>query len=335
MKTRRWIANLIFAGLAAGAGAPASHAEQIVVANYGSSVNGMPWVVALEKGLFKEQGLDITGIIGSQGGSSEVRNMIAGDLPYADTALVPTLSAINLGSDIKIVSENGHTTAQFVWITKPDSPIKTMADLKGKKISFTTPLSTSQAIDQMLVAKAGLKSSDVQLIATGAYGAALTALQNNGIDVALVAEPVYTLNKDKFRPLFYSRDLFPAISSTVGVTSTKVAKERPEVVRGILLAHRKAVEYMKSNPKESAQMIAKVYKIDPGVIEQVIIDLMSHHSTDGQPFYSLGDLYAPGMDNLIQASTAVGAVKGNIKWRDYVDQSFLPADLRRDLKAAK
>ena len=332
MKTGHWVSTLLLAGLLSAAGAAASRAEQIVVANYGSSVNGMPWVVALEKGFFKEQGLDITGIIGSQGGSSEVRNMIAGDLPYADTALVPALTAISMGSDIKIISENGHTTSQFVWITNPDSPIKTMADLKGKRITFTTPLSTSQILDNMLVAKAGLKSSDVKLISTGAYGAALTALQNNGVDVALVAEPVYTLNKDKFRALFFSRDVFPAISSTVGVTSAKVSKERPEALRGILAAHRKAVEYMGSNPKESAQVIAKVYKMDPKIVEQVITELMSHKSIDGQPFYSLGDLYAPDMDALIKASTDAGALKEKIEWRKYVDQSFLPDDLKRDIK---
>jgi NitT/TauT family transport system substrate-binding protein len=329
----KWLSSLALAGMLSVAGVNASQAEQIVVANYGSSVNGMPWVVALEKGFFKEQGLDITGIIGSQGGSSEVRNLIAGDLAYADSALVPILTAIKAGgSDLKIVSENGHTTTQFVWIVMPNSPIKTMADLKGKSISFTTPLSTSQILNNMLVKKAGLAQGDVKLVSTGAYGAALTALQNNGIDVALVAEPVYTLNKDKFRPLFFSRDIFPAISSTVGVTSAKVAKDRPDAIRGIILAHRKAVEYMKANPKESAQLIAKVYKMDPGIVEQVITELMDHNTSDGQPFYSLGDLYPKGMDAIVDASLEAGALKDKVDWRQYVDQSFLPDDLKRDIK---
>src|ERR1700712_958402 len=76
---------LIAAGLAAlAATAGPAQAVEIAVANYGSSVTGMPWAVALEKGFFKAAGADVTAIIGSQGGSSEVRNMIAGDLPYVD-----------------------------------------------------------------------------------------------------------------------------------------------------------------------------------------------------------------------------------------------------------
>jgi NitT/TauT family transport system substrate-binding protein len=310
---------------------PAAQAEEIAVANYGSSVSGMPWVVALEKGFFKEAGAPIAGIRGSTGGSTEIRAMIAGELAYADTGLAAVISAVRSGAEIRIVNENTSTTAQFVWIAKPDTPIKTLADLKGKRVTFTTPLSTSQALDFMLVAKAGLAKTDVTLISTGAYGAALTALQNKGVDVALVAEPVYTLNKDRFKPVFWSRDLFPAINNTVGITSPKVAKERPEVVRGIILAHRKAVAFMQSNRKEAAAMIAKVYKMEPAVTEAVLAQLMDAKSVDGVSFYSAGDLNPKDLDAQVEGLRLIGALQGNAQWRDLVDQSFLPDDLKRKL----
>jgi NitT/TauT family transport system substrate-binding protein len=310
---------------------PAAHAEEIAVANYGSSVSGMPWVVALEKGFFKEAGAPITGIRGSTGGSTEIRAMIAGELAYADTGLAAVISAVRSGADVKIVNENTSTTAQFVWIAMPDTPIKSLQDLKGKRVTFTTPLSTSQALDFMLVAKAGLAKADVTLISTGAYGAALTALQNKGVDIALVAEPVYTLNKDRFKPVFWSRDLFPAINNTVGITSPKVAKERPEVVRGIILAHRKAVAFMQSNRKEAAAMIAKVYKMEPAIAEAVLAQLMDAKSADGVEFYSAGDIKPKGLDAQVEGLRLIGALQGNAQWRDLVDQSFLPDDLRRKL----
>ncbi|MDL2398914.1 ABC transporter substrate-binding protein [Rhizobium mayense] len=320
-------AALIFGAMSA----PARSAE-IAATNYGSSVIGMPWTIAVEKGFFKDAGVDVSAVIGSPGGSTEVRNLIAGDLPYADSALIPTLKAIKNGSDLKIISDNTHTSAQFVWLVKPDSQIKTLADLKGKRISFTTPLSTSQSLDFLLIEKAGLKPGDVKLISTGAYGAALTALQNDGVDLALVSEPTYTMNKSTFKPLFWSRDLFSAINSSVGVTSAKTIKEHPDMLKGIIQARRRAVDFIRTNRDESVAIIAKVYKMDPEVVKAVLAELVDHPSSDGSAFFGDGDINPKGLDALVDIAQKTGDLKEKVDWRDYVDQSFLPQDLQRKLK---
>ena len=121
-------------------------AEEIVVSNYGVSTNGMPYAVAMAKGFFKQQGADVTGIISSDGGGTTVRNMLGGNLAYGEINPTATVIAIQQGADLKIVSDNVLTVAEFVWAVKPDSPIKTVADLKGKKIGYTNPRSTSQAL---------------------------------------------------------------------------------------------------------------------------------------------------------------------------------------------
>jgi len=51
--------------------------------------------------------------------------------------------------------------AEFYWLTKPDSPIRTLNDLKGKRIGFTNPQSTSQAMDYLLLEAAGLTTANV------------------------------------------------------------------------------------------------------------------------------------------------------------------------------
>ena len=48
----------------------AARAEEISVTQYGQSLYGLPFAVALEKGLFKKSGIDITGILSSGGGGS-------------------------------------------------------------------------------------------------------------------------------------------------------------------------------------------------------------------------------------------------------------------------
>jgi NitT/TauT family transport system substrate-binding protein len=323
---------LYLAVIAAFAASPeAARAEEIAVAQYGTTTSAMPWAVALAKGFFKDAGVDITAIRASAGGSADIRNMIAGGLPYAESAPGAVIIAVQNGADVKIVSENVHTNANDVWVTMPNSPVKSLADLKGKRLAFTTPQSTSELLDHLLVAKAGLQNSDVKYVASGPFAAELTALQTGGADVASIAEPLYTMNKGKYRVLSWARDTLLPFPATVGVVPTEVASKRPEVIRAILIARRRAVEFMISDRQESAEIIARVYKLEPAVVKEVLDGLIDNPSTGNVAYYGFGDFRAEGMDRLMEGLKLINALDSNIPWRSLVDQSFLPPDLKRPL----
>src|SRR6516164_8256208 len=103
-------------------------AEEIAIGNYGSSANGMPFGVALAKGYFREEGADVTGLISSQGGGTSLRNMLAGGVAYGEANPGVTAVAIQQGADLKIISDNVLTVAEFAWAVRPDSPIRTLKD---------------------------------------------------------------------------------------------------------------------------------------------------------------------------------------------------------------
>jgi NitT/TauT family transport system substrate-binding protein len=304
-------------------------AEEIDVANYGVATNGMPFAVALEKGYFKEAGVPIDTVRSSPGGGTDVRMLLGGDLPYTESSLAGVVAAIQKGADLKIISDKQQNVSQGRWVTMPRSPIKTLQDLKGKRISFTNPQSTTQALEFWLLEKAGLKQDDVKMIAAGSFGGSLTALESNGVDVAVMVEPTYSLTKGKYQPFLYARDIFPPICNVVGVTSGKVARERPEVVRGIIAARRKAVEFMSSNRHEAAAIIAKVYKLDPGLTEEVMSALIDKGGVGGVPYWGPGDFNYEDLNNMAHAMTLVGLLNGPPDWGKMVDESFLPDDLKK------
>jgi NitT/TauT family transport system substrate-binding protein len=308
-----------------------ARAEEIAIAQYGSSTSAMPWAVALEKGFFKDAGVDITAIRASAGGSADIRNMIAGGLPYAESALASVITASKSGADVRIVSENVDTIANFVWATMPASAIKSLSDIKGRRLTFTTPQSTTEVTNHLLVARLGLHNDDVKYVATGPYGAALTALQTGGADVALLAEPIFTLNKGKYQALAWARDTLPPLVSTVGVVPADFASKHPEVIRGILLARRRAVEFMKTNRQESAEIIGRIYKLDAAVVQTVLTGLIDHPSEGGVPYFGLGDFVPDGIDRLMAGLKLINALDTDTAWRPLVDQSFLPPDLQRKL----
>src|SRR5712671_4984905 len=266
---KRWIVAALV-----GAAAVAASAEEIAVGNYGVSANGMPFGVALVKGYFKDEGLNITGLISSAGGGTSLRNMLAGGgVPYGEVNPGVVVSAILAGADLKIVSDNVLTVAEFVWAVKQDSPIKTIKDLKGKKIGYTNPRSTSQALARMLLQIAGYKADDAELVKTGGFGEGIAALDSGQVDIVPITEPLWAKYKNKYRAVVVASETLPPLDNVVGVTTVEMAEKKGDFIRGVIRARRKAVIFMREHPDEAAEIVAKQYNIDLEVAKSAVRNL--------------------------------------------------------------
>jgi NitT/TauT family transport system substrate-binding protein len=306
----------------------AAHAEELVVSNYGVTTNGMPFAVAMAKGFFKAQGADVTGILTSDGGGTTVRTMLGGNLAYGEINPTATVIAIQQGADLKIVSDNVQTVAEFVWAVKPDSPIKTAADLKGKKIGYTNPRSTSQALAILVLEKAGLKPTDAELVKTGGFGEGVVALDLGAVDITPIPEPLWSKYQGKYRAVVKASELLPPLDNVVGVTTGKAAKERGEFIRAVIRARRQAVDYMYANPDESADIIAKTYNLEPAVARSAVKNLLASHDKSGVKYWSGGEINLKALNEMMRAQKIVGALKDDPDWSKIIDQSFLPDDLK-------
>jgi NitT/TauT family transport system substrate-binding protein len=307
---------------------PAARAEQIVVSNYAVTTNGMPFAVAMEKGYFKEFKVDVDGILTSDGGGTTIRNLLGGKLAYGEAAVSAVVSAVQGGADLRIISGNVHTVAEFVWVAMPKSPVNSLKDLKGRKLGYTNPRSTSQALAFLLMESQKLKPEEVELVRTGGFGAGLTMLEIGGVDVVPVAEPLWSKNQGKYKLIAAAPDILPALSNVVGVTTAEAAKSKGDFIRGVIRARRKAVEHMYANPKESAAMIARAYGLEPAVAESTVANLLASEKKGGVPYWGPGDIRIDTMDNMIRAQKIVGALKGDPDWGKLIDESFLPDDLK-------
>ncbi|MFN0304047.1 MAG: ABC transporter substrate-binding protein [Burkholderiales bacterium] len=305
-----------------------SVAEEIVVSNYKVTTNGMPFAIAVEKGYFKDFKANVTGILSSDGGGTTIRNLLGGKLAYGEAAVSAVVSAVQGGADLKIISGNVHTVAEFVWVAMPNSPVNSLKDLKGKKLGFTNPRSTSQALAVLLMEATNLKENEVELVRTGGFGAGLTVLELGGVDAVPVAEPLWSKNVGKYKLIAAAPDILPALSNVVGVTTGEAMRTKPEFIRGVILARRKAVEFMRSNTKEAAAIIAAAYDLTPAVAESTVRNLLDSEKKGGVPYWGAGELRIDTMNNMIRAQKLVGAFKGDVDWSKLIDESFLPDDLR-------
>jgi NitT/TauT family transport system substrate-binding protein len=307
------------------------NAEQIAVGNFGVSANGMPYAVALEKGYFKAEGIDVTGIITSAGGGTSLRNMLAGGVPYGEVNPAVVISAIQQGADLKIISDNVWTVAEFVWAVKPDSPIKTIKDFKGAKIGYTNPRSTSQGLAMLLVTQAGLQPTDAELVRTGGFGEGVAALDTGLITVAPMAEPVWSKFKDKYRAVATASEHLPPLDNVVGVTTLNMAAEKGSFIRAVIRARRTAVEFMHKNPDEAADLVTKHYNIEQAVARSAVRNLTSSR-TNGIPYWGTGQIRMEGMKRMIEVQRMVGTIKGEVDYDAIIDTQFLPEDIRAIIK---
>jgi NitT/TauT family transport system substrate-binding protein len=315
----------LYAALACAALATPVAAEEIVVSNYGVSANGMPYAIAMEKGYFKDEGLDITGIITSAGGGTTLRNMLAGNTPYAEVNPVVVVSAVLQGVDLKIVSDNVLTVAEFVWAVKPDSPIRSVKDFKGRKIGYTNPRSTSQALANLLLQSAGLKAEDVELVKTGGFGEGIAALDLGHVDVTPVPEPLWSKYKGKYRAVVVASEALPPLDNVVGVSTGENAGKRADFIRGVIRARQKAVRFMKANPDEAGDIVAKAYNLDRDVARSAVRNLTTS-VTNGVPYWGEGQIHQEGLKRMIEAQKAVGAITGDVDYAKLWDTRFLPDD---------
>jgi NitT/TauT family transport system substrate-binding protein len=316
--------GIIIAALGLAAASPAQ-AEDLLVTQYKNDPSGAPYGIALEKGFFKAHGLDVTGIISGAGGGSSVRNAIASDLGYGDVTAAPVIAAAEQGQDVKIVGITSRSLADLVLIVMPESPIKSPADLKGKKFGISNPKSLGEMMGVLVMEQAGLKQGDVQMTALGSLSGALTALENGVVDVTSIPVVLFRTRggESKYRVLVSPKDL-PLVPSQLGMATGKAMKEWPDKLRAIQAARREGTKFIYDHTDEAIDILSKVYApLPPSEVGIMVKQLVE------AKFWSEGRIEMPLLEQTVHAMKGVGMLQKDVDLKKVVDSSFLPTDLQK------
>jgi len=297
-------------------------ADSIVASHYGFLFNVAPIAVAIERGEFAKRGITIDDVISSSGGGTTMRNQLASNSCYGVVGTAAVLAAYREGHDVKMVSANVMTLADLFWVTMPDRNINSINDLVGKKISYTKPRSTSETVARMAVSAAGL-DGQIELVSLGKVGAGLAALERGDVDAALLLEPIMSSRPGKYKVAFDLKNL-PRMTQTVGVTTEDCIKNEPEKIKNIIAARRAAVDYLYSNPKDAAKLIAKAYgeKVSEDVAIIAVQNMVDIN------YWGRGNFEIPALEAMLEGLRMQGSWEGPIDWNDVIDSSFLPSDLQ-------
>src|SRR3974390_686450 len=228
----------LFLGLAAiiaAWGSSGAQAETITVTHWGGQFYGVPYAVAMEKGLFKKNGVDVTGILTAAGGGTAVRNTLAGGIPFGEGSLAAAVQAINAGQKLIIVGAGAWSVADQMWLVKKDSTLQGIKDLAGKQIAYTAPGSVSNMLILMALKASRMTPQQVKLVAAGDLGAIISAVGSGAIDAGFSDELIYAQHKELVKPLFMVRDVLdPRMMQTVMITTADYGKAHTDIIKGLI-----------------------------------------------------------------------------------------------------
>ena len=153
----------------------------------------LPLTVAEQLGYFKAEGLDVT-IVDFAGGSRALQAVVGGSADVVSGAFEHTVNMQFKGQRMRAFVLQGAAPQIVLGINpKTMTGFKTIADLKGKKVGVTAPGSSTNVMLNFVLAKAGLKPSDVSVIGVGAGNGAVAAMRAGQIDAISNLDPVITL----------------------------------------------------------------------------------------------------------------------------------------------
>jgi NitT/TauT family transport system substrate-binding protein len=299
-----------------------ARADEISVTQWGASLYGAPFAVAIEQGDFQKAGIDITGVIGSAGGGSSVRNVLASDTPYGEVATAAALAAARQGLDVVIVNAATRTVAESSLVTMPDSDIKTLQDLVGKKVAITSPKSTSEMVFLLELKAQGIDASKIQRVASGGYTQGLTMLEQGAVSAAVLIEPLSIVRKGRYRTVIRAKGLIPAMTTSVGITTRAFAQAHPEKLRAIIAGRRMGVQAIYADPVAASKLVAKAFNMDPALAQEAMENMIAPH------MWSEGNFDLAELDRIAEGLKLVGEIPEIPDWSKLIDRSFLPADLQ-------
>jgi len=224
--------------------------------------------VAKEEGFFKDEGLDVE-LVEFTNSADGLAALRAGKLDLGAFGTTAPLVHIAKGADIRIIGGVMGEDAAIITTAANAPGIKTIADLKGKKIA-TVRLATGDAVLRGALDDAGLSwKADVQIFELKNPPAVLEAVKSGQVDAGVTWGPHdVTAEAQGLKVVIRSRSLQPGHPCCRLTVNAKEVQERPEVWVRFIRAFLRAEKFASDNHEKTLDDIGKHLKLDRAVIEK-------------------------------------------------------------------
>ena len=197
-----------------------------------------------------------------------------GSIDVGTTGEAPPIFAQAAGADLVYIGNEPPAPSAEALIVPKDSPVRTVADLKGKKIAVGKG-SNANFLLVKLIENAGLKFSDVE-VAYLPPADARAAFESGRVDAWAIWDPFLAAAEKQLNARVVADGKGAVANHQFYLAARAYAEKHPEIVHILLEEIDKIDQWGRQNPKEVAKFIAPLIGID-----LPIIDVAAHRLTYG------------------------------------------------------
>jgi taurine transport system substrate-binding protein len=225
--------------------------------------------------------------------------------------LQPAVTAVAQGIPIKIVAAENDAFGAEGLVAREDSGIKSLADLRGKKVATKRGSSAHTALLTGLQV-GGLKETDVQLIDLDVT-ALLPAFRKGDIQAAWYWEPWMGLLKREGGHVVSTDGDIKLPSGIVWIARESWLKENPEAMQRLLRVLDKAALRIRDQPEAMAKLVAKRLELS----EEHVLEVLTKEATWPTNSESVADSYPFSMsvNSTISGKGMAGVLADNAKFQ--------------------
>ncbi len=248
------IAGLLAIGLAAMTPfSPAMAQTKLSIVTFSGATNLPVWV-ALEKGFFTKEGLEVSHEV-TRGSEGVMRGIMTGKYQFGSAALDNTIAYAEGQGDVKIdnfdlVAIMGVHSGMSRIVSRPE--IKSLKDIKGHTVAVDAANSGYGLVMYKILEMNGVKREDYKVFAAGSGRDRMAAMKDGKAVAAAVSPPEDTLaKKDGFNVLADATEIIGAYQGSAYVVRRAWAKEHEKEVLAFIRALVAASDYVFNNKADA------------------------------------------------------------------------------------
>lgn len=252
-----------------------------------ADIHHLPCWVALDKGFFKAEGIDVrvAGIF--KAGPEEMSAFAAGALDMGYVGEAPATTAVaNKAADVQVVAQV-NTEGSALMVGK-DAPINGVSDLAGKQVAIPGHSTVQDFLLKKAIALSDMSPQSVKTIVIKPPEM-IPALRDNQIDAFIAWEPypAKAVTTGAGRMLIPSGEIWKEHPCCALVADSRFLKSRKGDVTRFVHAHVRAIDFIKAHFEESVQIGVKYTGMDAETVALAMKNVKHTYriSVDGEKEY--------------------------------------------------
>ena len=240
-----------------------------------------PLDVGIQMGIFAKHGLDIEA--SASAGDAKLQQAIAADSLDIGIGSGPGMAFMAKGAPTKAIAAMAGVPRNMAVMVGYNSSVKTVDDLKGKKLGCTTVGSLTHWIGDRINAVKGWGPDGIKVVAIGGMPPARAAIKTGQLDGYIGAlETGYSLEEAKeWRVITSATPFVDHFITHVFFARQELIAKRPDAIRAFLKGWFETIAFMKANKDKTVEITSKVLHLTPTVIARAYDEQIGIFSTDG------------------------------------------------------